>query len=114
MKIAQRADAVEASSGNVFADLGLANPQERLAKAELAHRISQILASRRLTQSRAARLLGLDQSKLVRLLDGKFSGFSLERLLRCLNDLGQEVEIRLRPATEVGRRGNTRVVAEVR
>ena len=57
-------ETVEASSGNVFADLGLKNPVELLAKAELVQRISDIIAERKLTQARAAKLLGIDQPKV--------------------------------------------------
>jgi predicted XRE-type DNA-binding protein len=99
---------VHASSGNIFADLGLRNPEELLAKAQLAHRIAQLIAARRLRQAKAAELMGLDQPKISALIRGKLSGFSVERLFRCLNDLGQEIEITVRPGRR--RRGNTHVV----
>jgi predicted XRE-type DNA-binding protein len=66
----------------VFADLGLAHPEDRLAKAELARRISEIIAERRLTQLEAAALLGIDQPKISALVRGRLGGFSLERLRR--------------------------------
>lgn len=81
------------SSGNVFADLGFANAEEMLAKAELAQRINAILQRRRLTQTEAARLLGIDQPKVSALRCGRLSGFSLERLLRFLLLLGRDVKI---------------------
>jgi predicted XRE-type DNA-binding protein len=65
----------EESSGNVFADIGLSNPEERLAKAELAIRISQAIKARRLTQAGAAQLLKIDQPKISRLLRGQLSRF---------------------------------------
>jgi len=111
MKNPKKAARVQQSSGNVFAGLGLANPQEMLAKAQLAHRISQIIAVRGLTQTKAAELMRLDQPKISALMRGKFEGFSAERLFRCLNDLGQEVEITIRPARRLGRRGRVHVVA---
>lgn len=86
-----------ASSGNVFADLGLPNPDLALAKAELVQRIRDLIAQRKLTQSRAASLLGLDQPKVSALVRGRVAGYSLDRLFRFLNALGQEVEIRVRP-----------------
>ena len=89
---------IEASSGNVFADLGLKNPEELLAKAELVQRISDILAERKLTQARAAKVLGVDQPKVSALLRGKLDGFSIDRLFRFLNALGSDVEISIRPA----------------
>lgn len=81
------------SSGNVFADLGLANPEEALAKAELAHKITAVLHDKGLTQVQAAKLLGVDQPKISALVRGRLSGFSLERLMRFLLLLGQDIRI---------------------
>jgi predicted XRE-type DNA-binding protein len=81
------------SSGNVFADLGLPNPEEMLAKAELAIKIAEILRQRRLTQVQAAEVLGVDQPKVSALIRGRLSGFSIERLLRFLLLLGTDVSI---------------------
>lgn len=100
---------VEESSGNVFADLGLENPEERLAKAELVQRIADIIAERKLTQVRAAKLLGIDQPKVSALLRGKLDGFSTDRLFRFLNALGRDVEIVIRPARH-SHEAETRVV----
>src|SRR6266478_6331096 len=111
MKTTKKAARVQESSGNVFADLGLRNPQDRLAKAQLAHRICQVIAARGLTQTKAAEIMGLDQPKISALMRGILKGFSAERLFRCLNDLGQEVEITIRPVRKAGRRGDVRVVA---
>ena len=68
------------STGNVFADLGLPDAEERLAKAELARQIGGIIEERRLTQAAAGRVLGVDQPKVSALLAGRLAGFSLERL----------------------------------
>lgn len=97
-----------ASSGNVFADLGIPNPDLALAKAELVQRIRDIIAERKLTQSRAAALLGLDQPKVSALVRGRVDGYTLDRLFRFLNALGQEVEINVRPtrAKSSGDRGS--------
>jgi predicted XRE-type DNA-binding protein len=111
MKTAKKAAKVQESSGNVFADLGLRNPQDRLVKANLAHRICQVIAARGLTQTKAAKIMGLDQPKISALKQGKLKGFSAERLFRCLNDLGQEVEITIRPAPQAGRRCDLHVIA---
>jgi len=81
------------SSGNLFADLGLPNPEEALAKAELANKISVLIRERGLTQAKAARLLGIDQPKVSMLLRGRLTGFSLERLMRFLMLLGQDIRI---------------------
>jgi predicted XRE-type DNA-binding protein len=98
MKTAKRSPRVRKSSGNVFADLGVHDPQDMFARAQLANQICRIIESRGLTQTRAAELLRLDQPKISALMHGKLKGFSVERLIRCLNDLGQEVEIIVRPA----------------
>jgi len=100
---------VEPSSGNVYADLGFPNPEEELAKADLAIRIAQLIAERKLTQQKAAALLGIDQPKVSALLRGRLDGFSTERLLRFINRLGQDVEIVIRPSRDD--RASTRVVS---
>ena len=104
---------VEQSTGNVFADLGLPNPEERLAKAALAVRIAGAIRSRRLTQAHAARILNIDQPKISRLLRGQLSGFSTERLMRFLTLLGRDIEIVIKPAPRARRQGRLRVVALV-
>jgi predicted XRE-type DNA-binding protein len=106
----KRSRAAEKSSGNVFADLGLPNPEDRLAKAELARRISVIISEQRLTQLEAAAVLGIDQPKVSALVRGRIGGFSLERLLRFLNVLGRDVEIVVKPKPK-GRRHATLSVA---
>jgi len=78
---------------NVFADLNLPHSQELLAKAQLAQRIVALLEQRHLTQLEAGKLLGIDQPKISALKSGRLSGFSLERLIRFLNLLGQDVRI---------------------
>ncbi len=100
---------VEESSGNVFADLGLSDPEERLAKADLAIAISREIQSRGLTQVQAAELLGVAQPDVSNLMRGRLSGYSIERLTRLLNTLGQDVEIRIRPGQNSGERGHLRV-----
>ena len=102
---------VEQGSGNVFADIGLPNPEERLAKADLAIRISATIRARRLTQTRAAHILKIDQPKISRLLRGQLSGFSAERLMHFLTLLGRDVEISVKPAPRSRRQGHLRVVA---
>ena len=111
MKRTKEGEKVQESSGNIFADLGLSSPQERLVKAELVHQICQAIISRRLTQTKAAEIMGLDQPKVSALMHGKLKGFSLERLFQCLNDLGHEIQITIRPARRDAQRGDTHVVA---
>ena len=81
------------SSGNVFADLDVAEPEEALAKAQLARVIGDVIARRRLTQAQAADLLGVDQPKFSALRRGQRAGFSTDRLLRFLTALDRDVEI---------------------
>jgi len=81
------------SSGNVFADLNLPRADDLLAKAELAAKIIAEIQRRRLTQSQAAAILGIDQPKVSALSQGKLSGFSIERLMRLLLVLGRDIEI---------------------
>ena len=84
------------SSGNVFADLGLPEPDDLMAKAELAAKIVAELQRRRLTQSQASQILGIDQPKISALKQGKLSGFSIERLMRLLLLMGRDIEITVR------------------
>ncbi len=97
------------SSGNVFADLGLSNPEERLAKAELARQINNIIKQKKLTQVAAAELLEIDQPKISALSTGRLSGFSLERLFRFLNILGQDITIKVTPKTRTKQKAEVRV-----
>jgi predicted XRE-type DNA-binding protein len=97
-------------SGNVFADLGLAEPEEELAKAQLALLIRDAIKRRRLTQVEAAALTGLDQPKVSALVNGRLTGFSSDRLVRCLTALGQDVEIIVRTKAKGSARGRLRVV----
>ncbi len=87
---------IERGSGNVFADLGRPDAEARLLKAELVTRIDEIIRGRRLTQARAAELLGLSQPDVSRLLRGDFRQYSVERLLRLLTALGRDVDIVIR------------------
>jgi predicted XRE-type DNA-binding protein len=74
----------------MFADLGFAEPEEELAKAQLASHLRQVIKQRRLTQVAAAALLGIDQPKVSALLNGRLANFSTERLMRLLTALGQD------------------------
>ena len=87
----------ESSSGNVFADLGLADADEHLIKAGLVVKIDLTIRQRRLTQAAAAQLIGIDQPKVSAMLAGQFRGYSVERLMRFLVALGHDVEIVVKP-----------------
>jgi predicted XRE-type DNA-binding protein len=97
------------SSGNVFADLGLPNPQEHLAKADLAHSIIRLIKLARLTQKEAAKRLGVDQPKISALIRGRLQDFSIERLMRFVTALDQDVVISIRDP-EDSRRPSLRVL----
>lgn len=88
---------VTPSSGNVFADLGLDNPEEELAKAKLVSALGEVINRRALPQTELARLLGVDQPTVSKLLRGRTGGFTSDRLMRLLTLLGQDVEIVIRP-----------------
>ena len=85
------------SSGNVFADLELPDAEERLAKAQLALKISEIIQKQHLNQIDAAKILGTTQPKVSAIMNGNLSGFSLERLIYFLTVLGQDVQIVVKP-----------------
>ena len=88
---------VEQSSDNIFADLGFPNAGEHLVKAKLVYKIDVIMKKRRLKQVEAARLFGILQPDVSKMLRGEFRQFSVERLMRFLVALGQDVEIVVRP-----------------
>ena len=88
---------VEASSGNVYKDIGFKNADIMLAKARIVSEITRMLSERHLTQAAAARLLGLSQPKVSALVKGHFDGYSQERLIGLLNRLGRDVEIVVKP-----------------
>ncbi len=102
---------VTASSGNVFADLGLASPEEAQAKAALTVQISELISARSLTQAAAGRLLGVDQPTVSALLRGHLSGFSTERLMRFLTALGSNVQIVVRHRPGARGRGHLKVLS---
>jgi len=87
---------IERSSGNVFRDLGHPEADAHLLKAELVSRIEEVIRRRGLKQVEAAKLLGLSQPDVSRLLRGDFREYSMERLLRLLTALGRDVEIVIR------------------
>lgn len=84
---------VTASSGNVFEDLGFADPVEALAKSDLAMLIYSIIKKRKLTQKAVAQILGIDQPKVSNIICGRLSGFTMDRLMKYLVVLGYDIEI---------------------
>jgi predicted XRE-type DNA-binding protein len=92
-------------TGNVFADLGLPNPEERKLKASIVIELHRLVKERRLTQIKAARLIGVSQPDLSNLLRGDFEDYSAERLMKMLTAFEQDVEIVMRPHRKPGKRG---------
>ena len=87
----------EKGSDNVFKDLGFPNAEEHLIKAQLVLKIDTIMKKRHLKQVEAAGLFGIRQPDVSKMLRGDFRQFSVERLLRFLVALGQDVEIVVKP-----------------
>jgi predicted XRE-type DNA-binding protein len=102
---------IEQGKGNVFADLGLNDADELLVKAELARKINVIIRSRRLSQLQAAQLLRVDQPKISALMNGKLSGYSIERLFRLLTILGQDVRIAVKTKSPRSKQGQVKIIA---
>lgn len=101
---------IEHGSTNVYADLGMANAEEMLIKAQLATKIGDIIRRRKLTQVQAAELLGITQPKLSGLLRGQFRGVSETKMLECLTRLGRDVKIVVKAAPRSRTEGHVSVV----
>lgn len=84
---------VEIGHGSVYADLGLKNYEEMETKSNLVIEIGKAIKKRKLTQIQAAEIFSISQPKLSELLSGRFRGYSVERLIHFLNELGQDVDI---------------------
>jgi predicted XRE-type DNA-binding protein len=109
-QVKRRQPKVEASSGNVFADLKLPNAEERQTKVQLAVAIQRELAKREWSQAEAAEVLGINQPKVSALLKFRLEGFSVERLMTFLTALGNDIEISIKPRRAGRRLG--RIVVE--
>ncbi len=105
--------AVTESSGNIFADLGLPDANELPMKAELTRQLYNRIKSLGLTQVEAAGRLGLEQPDVSKLMQGRFTGFSADRLISLLNALYIDVEIVLRPMRTDGRCQRGRSIVKV-
>ena len=86
----------EISGGNLFVGAGVENADEQLLKARLVSRIQDRIDERKLSQTEAAKLMGLAQPDLSKILRGRFRGYSVERLMRGLSSLGSDIEIVVR------------------
>ena len=88
---------VDESSRNVFADLDVEQPEQELLKARLTLRIYKLIKARGLTQAKAGEILGIKQPHVSLLMRNRSGTFSVERLMQFLTNLGQDVEITVRP-----------------
>ena len=91
---------VTESSGNVFRDLGLPQPERELTKARLTLKIHRIIRARNLTQRQAAEVLGIQQPQVSLLMRNRAGSFSVDRLMDFLRALGQDVEINVRDSSK--------------
>jgi predicted XRE-type DNA-binding protein len=91
---------IETSSGNVFADLGLAEAEKLKIKSGLVIEITRAVRRLGLTQEEAGRRMGIAQPKVSGMMRGDFANLSERKLMECLNRLGYDIEIKVRPATE--------------
>jgi predicted XRE-type DNA-binding protein len=91
---------VEIGSGNVFADLGLPDPDKRQIKSDLVIEITKAMRKLGLTQKAASERMGIPQPKVSSMMRGDFTNLSERKLMDCLNRLGYDIEIKVRPAAE--------------
>jgi len=101
---------IEKGSMNVYADLGIADAEEMLVKAQLATKIAEIIKLRKLTQIQASALLGMPQPKLSNMLRGRFRGISESKMLECLTLLGRDVQIVVKIASRSRKTGQVSVL----
>ena len=103
-------DKIEKGSMNIYADIGVADAEEMLVKAQLAAKIAEIIKLRKLSQIQAAALLGMSQPKLSNMLRGRFRGISEAKMLECMTLLGRDVQIVVKPASRSRKTGHVSVL----
>ncbi len=96
-------------SENVFEDIGVRDPEDSLLRAELVKKIGEIIRKKSLTQTQVAGMLGVDQPKVSKLVRGRISGFTSDRLFRYLTALGCDVRIEIKDSSRA--RGKVLVAA---
>jgi predicted XRE-type DNA-binding protein len=101
---------IEKGSANIYEDLGLPDAAEMQVKATLAAKIGEIIKHRHITQTQAAKILGMPQPNLSGMLRGQFRGISETKMLECMNRLGRDVQIVVRKASRSRTTGRTSVV----
>ena len=107
--MAKRTNEIDVGTGNGFADLGYADAKQRTLKVKLALEVNRVLEERRLSQDRAAKLLGIRQPHVSDLVRFRLNRFSVERLMDFLTRLGKDVEIRISPRRARRARANVQV-----
>jgi predicted XRE-type DNA-binding protein len=95
----------EESSNNIFADIGVRDPEDSLLRAQLVLQLARVIRKKSLSQTEIAKILGVDQSKVSKLVRGRISGFTSDRLLRFLVALGCDVKIEVRQKNRGQKRG---------
>jgi len=101
---------IEKGSIDVYADLGMADAEDKLVKAQLATKIAEIIKQKKLTQIQAAELLGMSQPKLSNMLRGQFRGISETKMLECLTRLGRDVQIVVKTSSRSRKSGHVSVL----
>jgi len=94
----KKSGSITESTGNVFADLGFRNPEQEVMKAELTLQIYRIIKRRGMTQTEAAKALGVKQPHVSLLMRNRAGSFSVGRLMEFLTALGQDVEVAVSPS----------------
>ncbi|WP_339834762.1 helix-turn-helix transcriptional regulator [uncultured Parvibaculum sp.] len=106
-----KVEKIKRGSGNVFADLGFADAEERQTKLRLAFELNRVIEEHGLVQATIADLLGINQPKVSALVNYKLDGFSVERLMAFLTQLDRDVEIVVRRKPKSRQAGRITVVA---
>lgn len=109
----KKRDAVVAGSGNVFRDLGLADPEDRKLRVQLAVRLNELIDENRLSQATVAKRFGIPQPHVSDLRNYKLSRFSSERLVRFITLLDRDVDIVIRPRDSAHETGHVAVLFAV-
>lgn len=103
-------ETIHRGSDNVFADIGVTHPERVQARAQVMFLVSDIIKKRGLTQKQAAAILGIPQSKVSCLVNGRLSNFSMDHLFELLNALDTDVEIIVKPKTKEEKSATTHVL----
>ena len=97
-------------SRNVFADIGMHNPDTKFIKAQIVYQLARLIQAKGLTQREIAEQLGIDQPKVSALLRGQWEGYSVERLIRFVNRLHRDVTIVIGDKDTTDREAKTQVI----